>query len=160
MYGRVLATMVARLWVKCNHSLGWGVARFLLCRKYSTYENKEKTVLRTPRQLDADPDPAFHLMRIWIRILPLIQIIPLTFFPELYPPGSNAPKWASKASNFSFYPYPAFYFDADPDPPFTLMRFWIRIRTQLLQIRNTNWETDASRHGRIQISHAKEEQKF
>jgi hypothetical protein len=36
------------------------VARFLLCRKYSTSENKEKTVLRTPHHLDADPDPAFH----------------------------------------------------------------------------------------------------
>ena len=58
--GEAWLYMGESFWVKCNHSLGRGVARFLLCRKYSTSENKEKPVLRTPHHLDADPDPAFH----------------------------------------------------------------------------------------------------
>jgi hypothetical protein len=68
------------------------VARFLLCRKYSTSENKEKTVLQTPHHLDADPDPAFHFDADLDPDPTFDPDHTTNFFPELDPPGSNAPK--------------------------------------------------------------------
>jgi hypothetical protein len=86
---------------------------------------------------DADPDPTFTLMRIWILPVNLIQIrfLPLTFFSRFGP--SNAQMLQNdpiRLPPFHFYadpaPDPVFQFDADPEIAFHFVWIWMRILIQ------------------------------
>ncbi len=105
----------------------------MLCRKYSTSENKEKTVLWTPHHLYADPCPAFHFDADLDPDPTFDPDHTTNFFPEL---SLQAPMLQNKLLrlppfHFDAYPDPAFRFDADLDPPFHFDAVLDRIRILL-----------------------------